>query len=59
MPDTNETIVSIDLFQDEDEVIVERDLPAYSRFGVTMTSLSHIFSVFKYFLTLVEQLDWY
>ena len=49
MPDMNETIVSIDLFQDEDEVIVERDLPAYSRYVVIVTSLSQNFLSFQVF----------
>ena len=29
--ESNETVLSVDLFQDEDEVVVETDSPAYSR----------------------------
>ena len=55
------TILSLDLNQDEDEIITEHDEPSYTRLtqGVNLTFVNMQITVFNIYPTLVELLGLY
>ena len=56
------TVLSIDLNQDEDEIIIEEELPGYTRFAFQVNGtvvFKYLISVINICRILVERLDWF